>query len=107
MSNDAEPAAPKPTTWMGRNRRALLIGGPAAFAVIPLFFYPTGARYQSTDDAYIQAARVEVSTNISAPVSEVDVRDNQVVRGGQVLFKLDPRNFEVAVADAQAQLDNA
>jgi membrane fusion protein (multidrug efflux system) len=40
-------------------------------------------------------------------VSEVDVRDNQVVRAGQVLFKLDPRNFEVAVADAQAQLDNA
>jgi membrane fusion protein (multidrug efflux system) len=107
MPNDAEPAAPKPATWMSRNRRALLIGGPAAFAVIALLFYLTGGRYQSTDDAYIQAARVEVSTNISARVSEVDVRDNQVVRAGQVLFKLDPRNFEVAVADAQAQLDNA
>jgi membrane fusion protein (multidrug efflux system) len=92
---------------MGRHRRVLLIGGPAVFAVIAAFFYLTGGRYQSTDDAYIQAARVEVSTNVSARVSEVDVRDNQVVRAGQILFKLDPRNFQVAVEDSQAQLDNA
>ena len=107
MPKDAESAAPKPATWMGRNRRALLIGGPAAFAVIALIVYLMGGRYQSTDDAYIQAARVEISTNVSAPVVEVDVRDNQVVSAGQILFKLDPRNFRVAVADAQAQLDNA
>jgi len=107
MPNDAEPAAPKPATWMGRNRRTLLIGGPAAFALIALIFYLMGGQYQSTDDAYIQAARVEISTNVSAPVIEVDVRDNQVVRVGQILFKLDPRNFRVAVADALAQLDNA
>ena len=58
----------------------------------------------STDDAYVQAARVEISANISARVIEVAVRDNQTVRVGQVLFKLDPRRFEIAVADAEAQL---
>jgi membrane fusion protein (multidrug efflux system) len=84
-----------------------LIGGPVAVAVVALFFYLTGGRFVSTDDAYVQAARVEISTNISARVSEIDVHDNQVVRAGQVLFRLDPRSFQIAVQDAEAQLASA
>ena len=49
----------------------------------------------------------DANTGLISRVSEVDVRDNQVVRAGQILFKLDPRNFQVAVEDAKAQLDNA
>jgi membrane fusion protein, multidrug efflux system len=102
-----ESPAPESPNWMTKYRRTLLIGGPFAVAVVALFFYLTGGRFVSTDDAYVQAARVEISTNISARVSEIDVHDNQVVRAGQILFRLDPRSYQIAVQDAEAQLANA
>jgi membrane fusion protein (multidrug efflux system) len=105
MTQDA--GSPAPQNWIGRYRKSLLIGGPALFAVIVLIFYLTGGRYVSTDDAYVQAARVEVSTDVSGRIAEIDVRDNQYVHKGDVLFKLDRRSFLIAVADAQAQLAGA
>jgi membrane fusion protein (multidrug efflux system) len=70
-------------------------------------FYLTGGRYVSTDDAYVQAARVQVSTDVPGRIAEIDVKDNQYVHSGDVLFKLDRRSFLIAVADAQAQLAGA
>jgi membrane fusion protein (multidrug efflux system) len=64
----------------------------------------TGGRYISTDDAYIQAARVAVSADISARVSEIPLVDNQPVHKGDVLFRLDSRPFEIAEQEAEAQL---
>ena len=90
--------------WVGRHRKALLIAGPALAAVIVLIFYLTGGRYVSTDDAYIQSARVDISANISARLDAMYVHDNQVVTKGTVLFRLDPRRFAVAVREAEAQL---
>jgi membrane fusion protein (multidrug efflux system) len=105
MTQDA--GSPAPQNWIGRHRKSLLIGGPAVLAVVVLIFYLTGGRYVSTDDAYVQAARVEVSTDVSGRIAEIDVRDNQYVHKGDVLFKLDRRSFLIAVADAQAQLAGA
>jgi len=100
--------APRQKGWIGRHRRALLIiGGPVLVLIGALYFYLTGGRYESTDDAYVQAARVEVSTDVPGRIAEIDVRDNQQVRKGDVLFKLDQRSFLIAVADAQAQLVGA
>jgi membrane fusion protein (multidrug efflux system) len=95
---------PQPKSWIGRNRRALLIGGPVLVVVVGLFFYLTGGRYVSTDDAYVQAARVDISTEVSGRIAEIDVRDNQHVHKGEVLFRLDTPRFRIAVADARAQL---
>ena len=105
MTQNGGSAAPQ--NWIGRHRKILLIGGPALLGVIALIFYLTGGRYVSTDDAYVQAARVEVSTDVSGRIAEIDVRDNQYVHKGDVLFKLDRRSFLIAVADAQAQLAGA
>jgi membrane fusion protein (multidrug efflux system) len=68
------------------------------------WFVLTGGRYQSTDDAYVQASRTPISANVSARVIELDVKDNQQVRKGDVLFRLDPRDFKVAEAQAEAAL---
>jgi membrane fusion protein (multidrug efflux system) len=100
MSN---PAA-SPKNWFGRNRRLLLIGGPAVIVVGALVFYLMTGRYVSTDDAYIQAARVDISTEVAGRVREIDVRDNQKVHKGDMLFRLDTPSFNIAVADAKAQL---
>src|SRR5262249_43031704 len=64
----------------------------------------TGGRYLSTDDAYVQAARVQVSTDVAGRVVEIGVKDNQRVTAGQLLFHLDQRPFRIAVEEARSQL---
>jgi membrane fusion protein (multidrug efflux system) len=78
----------------------------AAFAVLGggTYFYIKGSRYQSTDDAYAQAATVSISANVGGRVSEIAVRDNDLVRRGATLFKLDDAPFRIAVSDAAARL---
>jgi membrane fusion protein (multidrug efflux system) len=69
-----------------------------------VYFYFTGGRYQSTDDAYAQAATVSISANVAGRVSEIDVRDNEFVRRNATLFRLDDAPFRIAVSDAAARL---
>jgi membrane fusion protein (multidrug efflux system) len=74
-----------------------VIGGGA-------YFYFTGGRYQSTDDAYAQAATVSISANVAGRVSEIEVHDNELVRRGATLFRLDDAPYRIAVSDAAAHL---
>src|SRR5215469_9580850 len=94
-------------SWRQRLRLPLMLLGPIAVALVAGYLYVTGGRYVSTDDAYVQAARVSVSTNVAGRVVEVDVHDNQIVAKGDVLFRLDDRPFRIAVEEAKAQLANA
>jgi len=101
-----EPERPRPVAiaWIGRYRKPLLIAGPLLVAAIVLGVYLTGGRYISTDDAYVQSARVNISANISERLKAIYVHDNQVVKAGTVLFTLDPSRLQVQVAEAEAQL---
>ena len=69
-----------------------------------LWWYVTSGRYVETDDAYIQAARTAISADISGRVLVIEVHDNERVVAGQVLYRLDPKAYQVAVDDAKAQL---
>ena len=77
-----------------------VIGGGA-------YFYLVGGRYQSTDDAYAQAATVSISANVAGRVIEIDVHDNEFVHRGATLFKLDDAPFRILVSDAAAHLADA
>jgi len=90
-----------------RLRLPLMWGVPLLMAAGGLYVYLTGGRYQSTEDAYLRAAEVAISANVSGRVSEVDVHDNQQVRRGQLLFRLDDRPFRIAVEAARARLQGA
>ena len=68
------------------------------------YLYLIGGRYQSTDDAYAQAATVSISSNVAGRVSEIEVRDNELVHRGATLFKLDDAPYRIAVSDAAAHL---
>jgi membrane fusion protein (multidrug efflux system) len=68
------------------------------------YFYVTSGRYESTDDAYAQAATVSISANVAGRVSAIAVRDNEFVHRGATLFKLDDAPFRIAVSDAAAHL---
>lgn len=88
----------------GLLRRVLMFGGVALVAIAALAFWLMGGRYVSTDDSYVQAAKLMVSTDVSGLVQDVDVREGQHVKKGQVLFRLDPKPFRIALANAKAQL---
>ncbi|HVZ91047.1 MAG TPA: HlyD family secretion protein [Rhizomicrobium sp.] len=87
-----------------RLRRLLMIWGVAAVAIVALAVYLMGGRYVGTDDAYVHAAKLMVSTDVSGLVKDVDVREGQHVKKGQVLFRLDPRPFQIALENAKAAL---
>ena len=61
----------------------------------------------STDDAYVSARISPVSARVSGTVAEVLVRDNQDVKAGEVLVRLDPKDFEVALAQGRAAAEAA
>jgi membrane fusion protein (multidrug efflux system) len=86
-------------------RRILMGGGVALVAAAMLTFWLMSGRYVSTDDSYVQAATLMVSTDVSGLVKTVSVREGESVKKGQVLFTLDPRPFQIALDNAKAQLD--
>jgi membrane fusion protein (multidrug efflux system) len=103
----AEPKAAAAADLRTRLRLPLMIGGPALVGLVILYFYLTGGRYESTDDAYVQAANVAISSNVAGRVQELEVHDNQAVHKGDVLFRLDDAPFNIAVKEASAQLSTA
>jgi membrane fusion protein (multidrug efflux system) len=97
------PAAPA-RDWKQRLRLPLMLLGPVVVAIVAAWVYLTGGRFESTEDAYVQTARVAISADVAGRVTELDVHDNQAVRKGDVLFRLDDAPFRIAVDEAAAQL---
>lgn len=106
MGDRGQPAADAAVrkTRLQRLRWPLMSFAVIAVAGGGAYLYFTGGRYQSTDDAYAQAATVSISANVAGRVIEIEVRDNQLVQHGATLFKLDDAPFRIAVSDAAAHL---
>ena len=83
-------------------RPVLMLGGIAAVIAGAGFYWITGGRIVSIDDAYVRAAKEVISTDVSGIVAAVPVHEGQRVKQGDVLLKLDPRPFEIALAAAVA-----
>lgn len=94
-------------TLQERLRLPLMLIAPLVVIGVALYFYLTGGRYQTTDDAYVEAAQMVISSNIAGRVSEIDVRDNELVKKGAVLFRIDDAPFRIAAQEAQARLASA
>lgn len=77
----------------------LLVGG--------FFLWRYLGGYESTDDAQVDAHLYPVSARVSGYVVKVNVDDNQYVQKGAVLVEIDPKDYEVAVEQAKANLANA
>jgi membrane fusion protein (multidrug efflux system) len=91
-------------------RRVLLvvvIVAIAAAAIPGFHYYRYIESHVSTDDAYVDGTVALVSSRVAGTVTNVYVEDNWTVKEGQLLLTLDPRDFEVKVDQAQAQLDRA
>jgi len=90
-----------------RVRRVLMLAAPVAVAVGALYFYLTGGRYESTENASLQSGMVAVSPSIAGKVVSIEVTENQRVRAGDVLFRVASDTFNAAVAQATAELADA
>jgi len=69
------------------------------------YWWTAGRFLVSTDDAYLQADNVIISPKISGYISEVPVQDNQPVKAGQVLARIDDRDYRTSLAAARANVD--
>ena len=87
-----------------RLRLPLMLAGPLVVLIAASWWYLTSGRYVSTDDAYVQAARTMISTDVAGRVVAVLVQDNQRVAKGDVMFRLDDRPYRIAVEESKAML---
>lgn len=106
-TQSATPSRPASRRSYGRGfmRFTLMSAGIIAVLIASAIFWLRGGRYVSTDNSYLRAAKLMVSTDVSGIVARVEVRQGQAVKQNEVLFRLDPRQFEIALTAARAQRD--
>ena len=97
------PAYPKTRS---RKRLIVLIGLPVLI-IVGVLLWMYFSRFEDTDDAQVDVHLYPVSARISGYIQKVNVEDNQWVDAGYTLVEIDPKDYEVALAKAQADLDNA
>jgi membrane fusion protein (multidrug efflux system) len=99
------PPADYPTR---RSHKRWMIGAAAVVVVIGgVFLWRYFSGFESTDDAQVDVHLYPVSARISGYVQTVQVGDNQYVQEGAPLLEIDPKDYQVAVANAQANLETA
>jgi membrane fusion protein, multidrug efflux system len=101
MNSHPEDGRP---TRSGATRWALMIGVPALLALGGIAYHYNRAGQVETDDAYVRAAKVAINARVPGQVLEVAVVDNQAVHKGQVLVRIDPAPYRIAVDAAEAKL---
>jgi membrane fusion protein (multidrug efflux system) len=90
-----------------RRRNLIIVVVIVVLVVGGIFLWRWLSSYESTDDAQADLHIYPVSARVSGYVVKVNVDDNQWVEKGTVLVEIDPKDYEVAVAQAQANLTNA
>jgi membrane fusion protein (multidrug efflux system) len=84
-----------------------ILAGVLVVAAIVAVVVLLGRGHESTDDAQIEGRITQIATRVGGPLLELNVTDNQFVEKGTVLARIDPREYEVAVERASAELADA
>lgn len=100
----AEPIAPR-----GKKRKVFgfILAGFAIAAIVGFFWYLWAHGREETDDAYVDGHISTISSRVSGNVLKVFVNDNQIVKAGDLLVSLDPRDNQVEVDQLKAGLEEA
>jgi membrane fusion protein (multidrug efflux system) len=91
----------------GLLRPLALIGVPALVVVGALVFWLQGGRYASTENAFVKADIAQIASEVVGRIVEVRVREHAVVAAGDVMVRLDPEPYRLALAKAEAESDSA
>jgi len=84
-----------------------LIGVPLLVFAGALMFWLQGGRYASTENAFVKADIAQIASEVAGRIIEVRARDHAVVAEGDVLVRLDPEPYRLALAKADAEIDSA
>jgi membrane fusion protein (multidrug efflux system) len=104
---DGRPAEPESLSTGRRRRRLralLLVVLPLVAALAGLYWYAMSGRYVSTENAYVKADIIAITPQVDGRVIAVEIKDNALVRKGEVLFRIDPEPFQIALDMAEAKL---
>jgi membrane fusion protein (multidrug efflux system) len=111
LENETESAPPPPPLHQqhsNRGRTILIVAIIAAvLLVVGFFLWRYLSSYESTDDAEVDVHLYPISARVGGYVTQVNVGDNQYVQKGTVLVQIDPKDYQVAVQEAQANLASA
>jgi membrane fusion protein, multidrug efflux system len=88
-------------------RLVLMLLVPLALAAVGGYLWVTGGRFQETENAYLQQAKISIAAETSGRVILSNVHENLKVEVGQVLFVVDPEPARIALAEADAALGGA
>lgn len=103
-----EPAKQAPSRKKSRIRRfGLMLLLPLVLLVGGAYVWVTGGRYEETDNANIEQARINVTSEISGRIVRAEVADNQHVKAGDILFVVDPQPYQIALDQADAAVEAA
>jgi membrane fusion protein, multidrug efflux system len=109
-ANDSSPRVPQPAgrKWVKRVTSFLVLAGiVAAAAGYGYYYWSVGRFLQSTDNAYVEADSTIIAPKVSGYIAEVLVEDNQHVKAGQVLARIDDRDYRTALDQAEADVESA
>ncbi|MCP5381893.1 MAG: HlyD family secretion protein [Kordiimonadaceae bacterium] len=109
-TNKDEDPAENGKKWKkeGKSKKGkflILISVPTVLIAAGAWFYLQSDRYISTENAYIKADTTSISAEVTGRITEVEVRDNEPVKKGQLLLSIDPEPYEIAVESAKARLN--
>lgn len=86
-------------------KRYIGLGAGILIAVAGAFFIHDALMYQSTDDAYVETTTVQVAPRVGGQIVEVYITDNQKVKEGDLVAKIDPADYEIELAKAEAKYE--
>ena len=90
-----------------RQRKLALVGVPVLIVAGALGFWLQGGRHVTTENAFVKADITQIASEIPGRISEVRIRDHSIVKAGELLVRLDPAPYELALAKAEADVDSA
>jgi len=96
-----------PKKKRGVKRMILMIAVPLVLVAAGGYYWLTGGRYEDTDNAYVQQPKVSLSADVAGTIIAVNVKENQAVKAGDVLFRIDPVPYQIALDQANAALAGA
>ncbi|WP_447724228.1 HlyD family secretion protein [Sphingomonas koreensis] len=98
------PPAPRKRNWL---RAILMFGVPLLLVAAVGSWWALSGGTVSTDNAYVQQDKVSVASDVAGRIIEVAVKENQPVKAGDLLFRIDPDPYRIALEQANAAIANA
>ncbi|CCJ06436.1 HlyD family secretion protein [Methylocystis sp. SC2] len=105
--SDGPPSSAARRVGFVRRHPALILLGALALIMLGVggfIYWDYASHFETTDDAFVDARQYSISPKVSGYLTAVEVTDNQHVSPGDVIARIDQRDYRIALADAEAQL---